>query len=85
MKKKQPLASYGDLFLFHEGQCGYISDITWQEKAQRYVYTLTVRYSTDLFSTAIKAGNIKQYLYHQDSIRSFIEKSPDIKYYPVVK
>lgn len=85
MKKKQRLASHGDLFLFPRGELGYISDIVWKEKEQVYAYTLTVRYNTDLFSTAIKAGNIKEYVYHEDSIRSFIEKTPDVKYYPVIK
>lgn len=85
MKKKQSLVSHGDLFLFPKGELGYISDIVWKEKEQVYAYTLTVRYKTDLFSTIIKAGTIKEYVYHEDSIRSFIEKTPDIKYYPVIK
>lgn len=85
MKKKQPLASHGDLFLFPKGELGYISDIVWQEKEQVYVYTITVRYNTDVFSTAIKAGNIKEYAYHENSVRSFIENNQDVVYYPVVK
>jgi hypothetical protein len=85
MKKKQTLASHGDLFLFHEGQCGYISDIVWKEKEQAYAYVITVMHRTNLFGTLIKSGDIKEYVYDQDSIRSFIEKSPNIKYYPVVK
>lgn len=85
MKKKQSLASYGDLLLFPKGELGYISDIVWKEKEQVYAYTLTVRYTTDIFGTIIKAGSTREYVYHEDSIRSFIENTPDVKYYPVVK
>jgi len=84
MKTKQTLVSYGDLFVI-EGQCAYISNIVWKEKQQVYAYTMTVIYRINLFDTVIKAGDIKEHVYHQDSIRSFIENSPHIKYYPVVK
>ena len=85
MKKKQQLVSHGDLFLFPKGELGYISNIVWKEKEQVYVYIIAVRYKKDLFSNIIKAGNIKEYAYHENSIRSFIENNPDVKYYPVVK
>ena len=70
--------SIGDLFVFNENVVGYISDIVLNkyEKASVY-YSIAVMNHLDL--------EAKVYKYHEDSLRSFVEKSPHIKYYPIIK
>ena len=70
--------SIGDLFVFNENVVGYISDIVLNkyEKASVY-YSIAVMKHSGL--------EAKVYKYHEDSLRSFVEKSPHIVHYPIIK
>jgi hypothetical protein len=79
--------SIGDLFVFHSDVVGYISNISLNKHQKRDVYyDLTVMKNHQAFESVDPyLSELKIYKYHEESITNFIEKSPYIKYYSIVK